>query len=161
MTVRWRFDAEAFLHSWSAFEAIPAPFGVLGEVRDGRRMGVATLALLGSRREYWVALGLIAGYAQEQDDSIPRLVERLAPTGELQLPDTQQILSWAYEQQFARELDMTEPVISAAAYSVISALRPEALAAAADEGATFQLCYDTYKPDMQRVMACYLSQTST
>jgi len=160
MTVRWRFDAGTFVRSWSAFEALPGSFSRLGEVTDERRMGVATLALLSTRQEYWVALGLVAGYAQDEDESIPGLVERLAPTGELQLPGTQQILSWAGEQQFAGELGIPEPVISAAIYSVISAIRPEALAAAADAGAAFQLCYDTFKPDMERVMACYRGQTT-
>jgi hypothetical protein len=160
MTVRWRFDADAFLRSWSAFDALP-PAVSLEDVREQRRLGAATLALLGSRQEYWVALGLIAGYAQDQDESIPYLVERLAPTGELRIADTEQVLAWASEQDFAGELDIAGPVISAAVYSVVAAIRPEALAAAADDGAAFQLCYDTYAPDMNRVMACYLRQISS
>ncbi|HEY7101904.1 MAG TPA: hypothetical protein VH573_09735 [Mycobacteriales bacterium] len=160
MTVRWRFEADAFLRSWSGFDARPAPVD-LENVREERRLGAATLALLGARREYWVALGLIAGYAQEQDESIPFLVERLAPTGELPFTQADEVVSWATAQEFAGELDIPAPVLSAAIYSVVSGIRPDALAAAADDGAAFQLCYDTYKPDMDRVMACYWGQISS
>ena len=48
-----------------------------------------------------------------------------------------------------------------AAPEAVSAIRPDALAAAADDGAAFQLCYDTYAPDMNRVMACYLREISS
>ncbi len=43
---------------------------------------------------------------------------------------------------------------------MVAAIRPDALAAASDDGAAFQLCYDNYAPDMDRVMACYLGQIS-
>ena len=130
-------------------------------MREERRLGVATLTLLGARQEYWVALGLLAGYAQDQDESIPYLVERLAPTGELPLNGADEVLAWAGEQEFAGELRIPAPVVSAAIYSVVSAVQPGALAAAADDGAAFQLCYDTYKPDMDRVLACYWGQISS
>ena len=160
MTVRWRFEADAFLRSWSGFDARPTPVN-LEDVREERRLGAATLALLGARQEYWVALGLIAGYAQDQDESVPHLVERLAPTGELPFTGADEVVSWASQQEFARELGIPAPVVSAGIYSVVSAIRPDALAAAADDGAGFQLCYDTYKPDMDRVMACYWGQISS
>jgi hypothetical protein len=160
MTVRWRFEAGAFVRSWSGFDALPAPVN-LQAVREQRRLGAATLALVGARRDYWLALGLIAGYAQDQDESIPYLVGRLAPTGELPLTAADEVLSWASGQDFAGELDIAAPVLSAAIYTVVSAIRPDALAAAADDGAAFQLCYDTYKPDMDRVMACYWGQISS
>jgi hypothetical protein len=160
MAVRWGFDIASFVHAWPGpekFSTLPRP---LEEITDERRMGVATLALLGSRGEYWIALGLIAGYAQEEDQSIPQLLERLAPTGELSSAGARQLLSWANQQPFMQEIGGVRGPVIGAVYAVATAIRPEALAAAADAATAFQLCYDAYQPDMDRVMACYLEQIS-
>jgi hypothetical protein len=116
-------------------------------------MGLATLALVSIRRDYWVALALIAGYAEEEEQSVPQLIDRLAPAGELSSSAAQQVVAWANERPFATDLGDPESV-TGAVYTIVTALRPEALAAAADTGTVFRVCYRTYQPDMGKVWAC-------
>ncbi len=153
MAVRWRFDVGSFIRSWPSSAALPSLPALLAGARDEQRVGLATLALVSTRRDYWVALALIAGYAEEQEQSVPQLVDRLAPTGELSLSAAGQVVAWATERPFAADLGDPESV-TGAVYTVVTALRPEALAAAADTGAVFWVCYRTYQPDMGKVWAC-------
>ena len=65
MAVRWRFDVGSFIRSWPS-AGLPSLPVLLEGARDEQRMGLATLALVSTRRDYWVALALIAGYAEEE-----------------------------------------------------------------------------------------------
>jgi hypothetical protein len=155
MAVPLGFNVDAFIRSWPDFENSLSLPVLLRETRADRRMGVATLALVSSRREYWIALGLITGYAQEEDQTLPQVIDDLTSTGEMSSPGMQQILSWAREQPFARQLDEPE-IVTSAIYSVGTALRPEALQAAAESGASWEDCWEAHKPDLRGAWECYL-----
>jgi hypothetical protein len=159
MAVRWRFDVGSFIRSWPSSEGLTSLPALLEGARDEQRMGLATLALVSTRRDYWVALALIAGYAEEEEQSVPQLIDRLAPTGELGSASAQQVVSWANERPFAADLGDSESV-TGAVYTVVTAIRPEALAAAADTGTVFRVCYRRYQPDMGKVWACVRRELS-
>jgi hypothetical protein len=156
MVVSWSFNVDAFIDSWSDFEN-SRPFPAFVRETSAERIGVATLALVSSRREYWIALGLITGYAEENQQTLRQVVDSVTSTGEIVSSGTRRILSWAIEQPFAQQLGNVETVMSAI-YSVGAALRPEAIEAAAVSGASWEACWERYKPDLSRAWACYLGQ---
>lgn len=125
----------------------------LDELRPERRIGLATLTLVGTRREYWVALGAIASYADEEERSIPDQLAVLSPAGEFAYSGAEQIASWAMAQSFSGGLhDRGE--MTTAIYTIGSACRPESIAIAAETGGLFVICQQAYEPDWERVWEC-------
>ena len=157
MDVIWGFNVDTFIDSWSDFENSLSLPVLLRESTADQRMGAATLALVSSRREYWIALGLITGYAQEERQTFPQVIDSLISTGDISSPGIQQIVSWAIEQPFAERLGEPE-IVTGAIYSVGTTLRPEAIQAAAQSGASWEDCWDTYRPDFDMAWACFLGQ---
>jgi hypothetical protein len=155
MATRPRFDFQSFIGAWSRFRNLPPMTSALEDVPSERRAGLTALALIGSSREHWVALGVLASYADEERRSIPDLLAVHSPGGEFAYSSARQMAGWATTQSYAEELGDPEQ-LTAAIYSIGSSFRAEVVAMAVESGGNFEICERLCGPNPDRILQCLL-----
>jgi hypothetical protein len=153
MGTRPRFDFQSFIGGWSRFRNLPPMASHLEGVSPDRRAGLAALALISASREHWIALGVLASYADEERRSIPDLLEVNSPGGAFAYASAREMASWAATQSFTRELG--DPgQLTAAIYALCSSFRAEVVAMAVESGGQFEICERLCGPDPARILQC-------
>jgi hypothetical protein len=155
MATRPRFDFQRFIGAWSRFRDLPPMTGYLEDMQPDRRAGLTALALISSSREHWLALGVLASYADEERRSIPDLLAVHSPGGEFAYSSAKQMARWATTQSFSEELGDPEQ-LTAAIYTIGSSFRAEVVAMAVENGGQFEICERICGPDEARILRCLL-----
>jgi hypothetical protein len=153
MATRPRFNFQWFIGAWSRFRDLPPMTSYLEDMQPDRRAGLAALALISSSREHWLALGVLASYADEERRSIPDLLAVNSPGGAFAYASARQMASWATTQSFSGELG--DPgQLTAAIYTIGSSFRAEVVAMAVESGGQFDICEKACGPDEARILRC-------
>jgi hypothetical protein len=155
MATRPRFDFQSFIGAWSRFRSLPPMAPSLEDMPPERRAGLVALALISSSREHWLALGVLASYADEERRSIPDLIAVHSPAGEFSYAGARQMAGWAATQSFSDELGDPEQ-LTAAIYTLGSSFRAEVVAMAVENGGHFEICEKLCGPDPARILHCVL-----
>lgn len=152
MVVRDRFEVMSFINSWPGEATPPNVLEMVEQAGEQIKLGLATLTLVSTRREYWAALGCIAGYAGADGESVHAVVQQLAPDGQPLEARLEGFGEWVRRSEDVPRTAKGE--IVPATQILTSVFRAEAIAAAADVGQLYQVCWRRYEPDWGRVWAC-------